>query len=258
MTNFHGQFCWHELMTDDLEAAKAFYGHVVGWDVQQAPVTGKPYFLFTTSAGPVGGVMDLPEECRQVGIPPRWNGYVAVEDVDKTANLSERLGGTIRVLPTDIPGVGRFSVISDPQGAAIALFKMTPSCSGQSSEMSTPGAVGWNELHTTDWHQAFDFYHQLFGWEKGEALDMGEMGTYQLFLAGEKASGGMFNKPPAEPKPFWLFYFNVDDIDAAALRATQSGAHIITGPTPVPGGGWIIQARDPQGTMFALHGMRPQ
>ena len=82
MTNFHGQFCWHELMTDDLEAAKAFYGHVVGWDVQQAPVTGKPYFLFTTSAGPVGGVMDLPEECRQVGIPPRWNGYVAVEDVD--------------------------------------------------------------------------------------------------------------------------------------------------------------------------------
>lgn len=255
MTEVHGRFCWYELMTSDSAAAKTFYGEVVGWSPQEGPVPGSAYTLFTTAAGPVGGVMDLPEECRRMGMPPSWGGYVAVDDVDQSAALAEQLGGTIRVPATDIPQVGRFSVISDPQGATLSLFKALPG-SGQPAGMEAPGSVGWHELQAADWQAVFAFYHQMFGWEKTDAMDMGEMGIYQLFAAGGSPIGGMFNKPPAVPTPFWLFYFNVGDIDVATQRAVEGGAQIVTGPTAVPGGGWIVQAKDPQGAMFALHGRR--
>ena len=94
----------------------------------------------------------------------------------------------------------------------------------------------------------------MFGWVKGEALDMGPMGTYQIFKSAGLATGGMFNSPGARAAPFWLYYFNVDDIDAAAKRVTEGGGVIAQGPNQVPGGNWILQAADPQGAVFALSG----
>lgn len=255
MTDFHGRFCWYELMTGDRDAAKGFYGDVVGWGVREAPVSGKPYSMFTAAEQPVGGLMELTGDCQRMGAAPGWIGYVAVGDVDRTAALAERLGGVVRVPGTDIPDIGRFAVISDPEGATIALFTAEPGC-GQPTDQWTQGGVGWHELQTTDWRAAFDFYHQLFGWEKAEAMDMGEMGTYQIFAAQGTAIGGMFDKAPGVARPFWLFYFNVGDIDAAMRRSVAGGAHIINGPMAVPGEGWIIQGTDPQGVMFALHGKR--
>ena len=81
------------------------------------------------------------------------------------------------------------------------------------------------------------------------------MGTCLLFNAGGDAIGGMMNSPDL-PRPAWLFYFNVEDIDAAHRRLTDAGGQVRFGPTEVPGGGWIIQATDPQGAMFALVGPR--
>jgi predicted enzyme related to lactoylglutathione lyase len=102
----------------------------------------------------------------------------------------------------------------------------------------------------------FPFYADTFGWGKGDAVELGPMGTYQLFTAGEQPIGGMFNKLPAMPAPYWLYYFNVGDIDAAGQRATDAGGRILHGPMQVPGGNWILQATDPQGGMFALTGPR--
>ena len=96
----------------------------------------------------------------------------------------------------------------------------------------------------------------MFGWQKAEAMPMGEMGVYQLFSAGGPPIGGMFNKPPFVPVPFWLYYFTVPDIDAAAARVTAGGGQIVMGLLEVPGGAWIVQGRDPQGAMFALVGQR--
>jgi len=87
-------------------------------------------------------------------------------------------------------------------------------------------------------------------------MDMGPMGTYQLFTIGGAAVGGMFNSPAAQMARFWLYYFNVSDIDAAGKRVSDGGGKITQGPQQVPGGGWIIQASDPQGAAFALHGSR--
>lgn len=251
------RFVWYELMTTDTGAAKAFYGSVIGWGTREAPVPGIAYTLFTNGEAPVAGLMELPEEPRKAGARPSWIGYVGVADVDATVERVRQLGGTVHVAPTDIPEVGRFAIIADPQMATLALFRYaTPDDQGQQPPAGTPGHVGWHELLADDWEKAFAFYDDLFGWRKAEAMDMGEMGIYQIFASGDQSIGGMYSKPPMVPAPFWLYYFNVDDIDAAVARVTAGGGQVLNGPMEVPGGGWIIQGKDPQGALFALFGRR--
>jgi predicted enzyme related to lactoylglutathione lyase len=256
MSDPQGQFVWYELLTADTEAAKSFYGDVVGWSAQDVPMPGMTYTLFMLGDTHVCGLMNLPEDARRMGVPPNWIGYVAVDDVDASAEQAKRLGGAIHMQPHDIPNVGRFSVIADPQGATLALFKSSRPGQDQPPEPMAPGRTGWHELLAVDWEEVFDFYSEMFGWQKAEAIPMGEMGTYQLFSAGGPPIGGMFNKPPLVPVPFWLYYFTVPDIDAAAARVTAGGGQIVMGPLEVPGGAWIVQGRDPQGAMFALVGQR--
>ena len=116
----------------------------------------------------------------------------------------------------------------------------------------TPGHVGWHELQAGDLDSAFAFYAGLFGWTKSEAIDMGDMGLYQTFATGGAAVGGMMKKMPEVPTPFWLYYFNVEAIDAAAARVSQGGGKLLMAPREVPGGSWIVQCLDPQGAMFAM------
>jgi predicted enzyme related to lactoylglutathione lyase len=116
--------------------------------------------------------------------------------------------------------------------------------------------VGWHELHADDLDSAWAFYAAQFGWTRDQAIDMGPAGTYQLFATGGPAVGGMMTKTPDMPAPMWLYYFNVDGVDAAVARVTQGGGQLLFGPEQVPGGSWIVQCTDPQGAMFALVGMR--
>ena len=252
MVDSHGRFVWYELMTTDMEAAKAFYAKVVGWGTRDA---GMAYTLFTVGEASVSGLMDLPEDARRMGATPHWIGYVGVDDVDAAADRIKQLGGAVHVPPTDVPNISRFSVVADPQMATLALFKWLKPGQAQPAELGAPGRVGWHELLAADWEKAFAFYGELFGWQKADA-DVGAMGTYQLFSAGGQTIGGMFTKPPTVPVPFWLYYFNIGDIDAAAKRVKAGGGQILDGPIEVPGGGWIVQCTDPQGAMFALVGKR--
>ena len=255
MVNSYGRFVWYELMTTDMEAAKAFYADVVGWGTQDASMPGMPYTLFTAGGAPVSGMMALPEDAQGMGARPSWLGYVGVNDVDAAADRIKHLGGAVHVPPKEIPNISRFSVASDPQMATLALFKWLKPGQEQPAELGTPGRVGWHELLAADWEKALAFYGELFGWQKADA-DTGAMGTYQLFSAGGQTIGGMFTKPAMVPVPFWLYYFNIGDIDAAAKRVKAGGGQILNGPIEVPGGNWIVQCTDPQGAMFALVGKR--
>jgi predicted enzyme related to lactoylglutathione lyase len=250
----HGRFVWYGLMTTDMKAAEAFYSSVVGWGTRDASTPGMPYTLFTTGNMWVSGVMTLSADARRMGVTPRWIGYVGVGDVDVTAEQIKRLGGAVHIPPTDIPGISRFSVFTDPQMATLALFKWAQS-DQPPTETDMLGRVGWHELLAADWQQAFDFYSTLFGWQRAEA-DAGPMGTYQLFSAAGKTIGGMFNKPPFVPLPLWLYYFNVRDIDAAAARVKAGGGEILDGPLEIAPDSWIAHCMDPQGAMFALEGKR--
>ncbi len=131
----HGAFSWVELMTTDPEAAKAFYVELFGWELEDSPCPGNEGMTYTVvkvAGQPAGGIMPMSPNVPP-GVPPHWGCYVTVDDVDVTVAKVEELGGQILVPPTEIPSVGRFSVIQDPQGAVIQVIKCAErerDCSG--------------------------------------------------------------------------------------------------------------------------------
>jgi hypothetical protein len=248
-----GKYCWYELMTTDTEAAGKFYSHVVGWHLFEPGGPHAGYTLLQVGDQGIGGMMKLPDEACAAGARPGWMGYIWVPEVETALAKVVAAGGAVHKQPADIPQIGRFAVVSDPQGANFILFRHFGDQEAPPFAPGTPGHVGWHELHAGERESALTFYAGQFGWTKGEAHDMGgPVGIYQLFNIDGVQSGGMMNKMEVFPHPFWLYYFNVDDIGAAAARVTAAGGQVLMGPHEVPGGSWILQALDPQGGMFAL------
>jgi uncharacterized protein len=240
-------------MGNDLKAAVDFYTGVVGWSAKDAGMGfAFAYEILSTGSTMVAGMMDVPAEAKAMGAKPSWMGYIWVEDVDKAAPKLTAAGGKIFKAPADIPGVGRFAVVADPDGAAFMLFRDAGGNPPPPPPPGTPGLIGWRELHAGDGARALAFYSGQFGWKKDRDFDMGPMGVYHIFDTVDGEQGGMFTKPPHTPAPFWLYYFNVDAIDAAAERVKAKGGRIINGPMETPNGRWILQGLDPQDAMFAL------
>lgn len=253
MPGSHGNFVWYELMTTDPEAAKTFYGTVVGWSMQEMSNAGMPYTILMAGDAMAAGLMGMPPDAK--GAPANWMGYVGVDDVDAACEKAKSLGGKVHMPPRDIPDMGRFAVLEDPQGAFFSIYKGLREPEPPPSK-GAPRRIGWHELYASDWEKDFAFYSAMFGWKKGDPVPIGEMGIYQLFNNGGDDVGGMFNKPPEVPVCFWLYYFTVPDFDAATGRVTSAGGKVLVGPMEVPGGAWIVQCQDPQGAMFALVGQR--
>ncbi len=246
-------FIWYELMTSDVEAAAKFYGAVIGWSVQPSGQPGMDYRMWKIGEEMVGGLMTVPAEASAHGMRPGWFGYVNVADVDVSVAEITKAGGAVHMPAKDIPGIGRFAMVADPRGASFYVMAPIGEAPSTAFAPARPGHGGWHELHTSDWRAALDFYRTQLGWGQSAEMDMGPMGTYLLFNAGGDAIGGMMNSPNF-PRPAWLYYFNVGDINAAKDRLISAGGSVLHGPTEVPGGNWIVQGQDPQGVMFALVG----
>ncbi|MGC4026475.1 MAG: VOC family protein [Mesorhizobium sp.] len=244
-------FIWHELMTSDAGAARAFYAKVMGWNLEPFPGTGMDYTVVKAGERGLGGIMPIPEAAKANGMPPAWVAYIRSKDIDADVAALQKAGGNLHRGPEEIGAdVGRFAVVSDPQGAMFMLLQ--PSGPEQPPVPAmTPGHVGWNELMADNWEQAFTFYSGLFGWTKGQGIDMGDMGTYQLVALDGVDMGAMMNRPPHVPV-CWNFYFIVDGLDAAVERVTSNGGKIIMEPMEVPGGQWVANCTDPQGAHFGM------
>jgi predicted enzyme related to lactoylglutathione lyase len=254
MSTLHGQFVWYDLMTTDTEAATAFYRKVIGWDAQDAGLPDRSYTVLSTGKIPMGGLMQLPQADRDAGGRPGWSGYILADDVDAYAARIERAGGSIHKGPEDIPGVGRFAAVGDPQGAVFLLFKGNQPEPPPRAAAGTPGHVGWNELRAADQEAAFAFYAELFGWTKAEAINMGPMGVYQIFAIDGVPVGGMMTRQDTSLPPQWGYYINVENTEAAVARVKAAGGQVQNGPMQVPGGSWIAQCLDPQGAFFNIVG----
>ena len=129
--DIRGRFLWHELMTTDPARAQEFYTKAIGWGVHTATNLGSPYVMFTRDGTGLAGVWELPEDARKMGAPPHWMAYIGTPNVDDTVRQATSLGAKTYVPPTDIPTVGRFAVLADPDGAVFAVF--TPA-SGEGTE----------------------------------------------------------------------------------------------------------------------------
>ncbi|MBS4097612.1 MAG: VOC family protein [Sulfuricella sp.] len=121
----HGMFNWNELQTTDVAGAKAFYTRLFGWDTEEMAMPGMIYTVVKAGGKGIGGIMAMPQGTPQ-GMTPMWGAYVSVDDVDATAQLATQLGARLLVEPQDIPQVGRFCVIQDPQGAVINVITPLP------------------------------------------------------------------------------------------------------------------------------------
>jgi predicted enzyme related to lactoylglutathione lyase len=196
--------------------------------------------------------MQLPEEAAKMGAPSHWMAYIGTPDVDETFAKAVKRGARAYVPPRDIPAVGKFAVIADPQGATIAFF--TPLNEQPPSHAPEVGDVSWHQLATTDLDGALRFYQEVAGWEQTGSQDMGPAGRYQMFGVGGHTLGGMYQTPADSPVlPHWLLYIRVPDILGGADTVKANGGQVRRGPIEVPRGDWIVDCCDPQGAAFALH-----
>ena len=111
----HGAFSWFELMTTDLDSAKKFYTELFNWELKEMPMENMNYTVASVDGEDVAGLMPMPPGTQEM--PPAWSQYITVDDVDVTAAKAKEMGGKVMVEPQDIPNIGRFCVIQDPQGA---------------------------------------------------------------------------------------------------------------------------------------------
>ena len=256
MSEYRGRFLWLELMTNDVDAARAFYTEVVGWGTQTMTGSGPPYTMFTAASGPVAGVWALSDEERAQGLPPHWRAYIGTPDADGVTQKAIDAGGRVLMQPMDVPNIGRMSVVTDPHGAAFGPYTphewpATPLAPAKVGEFS------WHELLSGNFEEAWKLYQSIFGWTETGTHDMGPMGTYHLFGIGDHMLGGMMTKSAEMPMATWIHYVHVSDINAAVERVKARGGQILFGPHPVPGGDLIANCMDPQGAMFSLHASKP-
>lgn len=269
---FQGNPCWYELSTakGQLAAAGEFYDRIFGWQISDSGMPGMAYHLARSGDDMVAGLLEMPDDVADM--PPMWMIYFAADDLDRTIADATAAGATVHRPATEVPGTGRFAILSDPQGAGFGLLEpdMSQMSESDRAKAETTGAFdqkkaghgNWNELMSSDPAAAFDFYSRLFGWTRGETMPMGECpeggeapgGDYQLFRHNGADIGAMTGLGDA-PVPAWLPYFGVDTPVSQVVEAiTQAGGTVQAGPIEVPGPAYIAVAADPQGAWFAVVG----
>lgn len=258
MANKHGDFIWYELLTPDVDASARFYSGLLGWHVSDNP----EYREITASEGMIGGMLPLTPEMTNGGARPAWLGYIAVDDVDATVERVTAAGGRPLMPARDMEGVGRFGLVADPQGAPFYVIRAAPpqgaadpTSHAFAADRPMVGHCAWNELSSDDPPAAWRFYGELFGWVKDGDMDMGPTGKYEFIRHGFML-GAIYPKGEADPNSHWLFYFRVDDIDAAFAYVETTRATVLQELIEIPGGEYSMVLTDPQGAAVGLVGPR--
>jgi len=238
-----GRVVWHELVSTDVEKAKSFYTELLGWEINVWKPGEFDYQMIHANGQDHGGFFPLEES----GVPSHWIAHVQVEDVDEAIARTEKLGGKVQMGPLDVPEVGRFAAIRDPQGGVISAYK--PETEGPTSE----GTFVWDEFLADDVEAAKRFYSEVFGWTARD-VDMGG-NEYTLFQRpGGVDTAGLMKKPveAAKAPPHWCTYLGTDDVDATVEKAGKLGGMTYAGPLDVPTIGRLAVLGDPTGAVFGV------
>ena len=260
MAKSHGDFIWYELITTNADAAQEFYGPLLGWEFKDSGTPGMDYRLVSKNGVEIAGLMNLTQDMLDGGARPLWAGYISVREIEAGVAKLKELGGSVFMGPNYLEGVGHMAFVADPQGAPFYLMQ-PEGPEGQESQSFArheprEGHCAWNELVTADQPGAHSFYTALFGWEKSDSMNMGEMGLYEMYAVNGYTLGAIMQKPAEMPASLWSYYFRVPDIDAAAEYTKENGGQVMVGPMDIPGGEFVFNAMDPQGAMFSLIGKR--
>ena len=240
---------WVDLQTSDTAGAKAFYTALFGWDYDDLPVghdaDGNPafYSMAKKNGKDVAAIAPLP----MPGVPPHWNTYVTVADVDATAAQVAGAGGTVVMDAFDVMDAGRMAVIADPTGAMLNLWTAEEQHRRGARERARHAVV--ERAHVARRAAAAKFYNKIFGWEPN-TIEMPGMQYTEFKLGDRTIAGGM--KPPMEGMPaVWGIYFAVDDTDKTVEIAKANGGTVFQEPMDIPPGRMAVLA-DPAGAMFSV------
>jgi uncharacterized protein len=246
-----GTFSWVDLATTDQDGAKAFYAGLFGWEYDDQPIgDGATYTLCRLDGRDVAAITTQSDQERGQGVPPHWNSYITVHDLDARAPRVAELNGNLIIPPFDVLDAGRMALAADPTGAVFAMWK--PKNHIGATFVNVPGALTWNELGTKDVETAKQFYADLFGWSY-EDLDTNGAGTYSTIRTGDRSNGGIRPQTPQEERipPNWLVYFAAVSVEESAATANELGGNVLVPTMRVPAGAFTVVA-DPQGAVFAL------
>jgi uncharacterized protein len=247
----NGTFSWVANATTDQDAAKRFYGDLFGWDYDERPVgDGIYYSMAKLGDSSVAAIAPQQQDERAMGVPPHWNSYITVDDVDAVAARVEELGGTLHAPPFDVMDVGRMAAISDSTGAVVYLWQAREHIGA--GLVNAPGAFCWNELGTRDLDGAKRFWSELLGWTYEQIPAAPQ---YWTIANGDHDNGAMRalgDEMPADVPAHWFVYFAVDSIDAACERATAGGGKVHLPKTQAGGANSFAVLRDPAGAFFGI------
>jgi predicted enzyme related to lactoylglutathione lyase len=252
----HGHFCWVDLITNDPEAATAFYGALLGWEAFQDETDYGAYTLFRKSDADAAGMVRMGPDMESQGMPAMWNSYIQVEDVEAMAERCTALGGTVLMPPQKVAETGSMCLIQDPSGGTVGLWQPGEFCGA--GVFNEEGALVWNELVTKDLDAAKTFYGEFAGWGWQE-MPMPDGSTYHVCMVGDRPNGGLMAMTDDWPEgvpSHWAVYFQVDDVDAFHAKAVELGATAHVPPTDI-GVGRFSVVQDPQGAVFSLFKPNP-
>lgn len=246
---------WFELSTTDPDAAARFYGQLFGWTDDPQPMPeGPAYHMQRIEGDAVAAISpQMPGEAER-GLPPHWNVYITVEDLDATTGKVEGAGGSVLMPPMDVMDVGRMAVISDPTGGIVCLWEAKAHIGAE--RVGEPGTNAWAELATTDPERAAAFFGEVMRVET-ETNPMGEgSDPYTVVKAGGQEVAGIMKLPPEMEgmPPMWSAYFGVEDVDAAVERAQALGGQVAVPPMDIPQGRFAVLL-DQQQAAFGVYQM---
>ena len=226
-----GAPCWADLSHTDMDAARAFYSAVLGWDI---PPGAEAFGGYTTASVGTDGVAGLMPNDGTT--PTAWTLYFASTDADATSSAITANGGMVLVPPMQVGDFGRMVIAADPSGAVFGVWEADTMIGFE--VVGAPGGWAWCDLRSTDPAAAQDFYAAVFAYDY-EPMEMAgpDYRTFAL-AAGEPPLGGMgsmMGAPDGTPS-HWLLYFAVADVDAAVAAVTANGGQSLAEPFDTPFG----------------------
>ena len=241
---------WFELSTTDEKGALEFYCALFEWvDDPQPMGENVVYHMQKLNGLEAAAIYQQQEEERNQRVPAHWNTYFTVTNVDEVVAKVEQAKGTVLFGPMDVFTAGRMTMLQDRQGAAFAIWQ--PQDHIGCRVKGEPGAIGWNELLTTDPKDATDFYGSLLGFES--AAMEGPMEYTMLKASGTDVAGVIqITKEMGPIPPNWMVYFGVANVDAACDKAVALGATLLTPGMDIPNVGRFATIQDPQGAVFSI------
>jgi uncharacterized protein len=241
-----GKFVWADLVTDDVPAARAFYGRLFGWTFREVG----NYTIAANDERPLAGMFQRPRPADS-SAKPRWLGYFSVPNVGRAQQAAIQGGGRVLAEPKPYPKRGEQAIFADAEGAVFGVIK---SSSGDPPDfLADPGDWIWIQLLSRDAGRAAAFYRAVGGYEPIENTASNRLGDYVLASEGyARATIRTIPKEHEQVQPTWLLFVRVKNLGESLAQTKQLGGKVLLEPKPELFDGKVAVIADPAGAAIGI------